>query len=63
MIPRGWFVKRDRDRNRRVTERGAEKERKRDDRGDGKDGKEKRGKTEMQRKTVLCVTRGKKIPD
>lgn len=58
MIPRGWFVKRDRDRKRE-----REGQRKRDDRGDGKDGKEKRGKTEMQRKTVLCVTRGKKIPD
>lgn len=35
VIPRGWFVKRDKDR-----------ERDRNDRGDGKDGKEKRGKTE-----------------
>lgn len=41
VIPRGWFVKRDKDR-----EGERERERDRNDRGDGKDGKEKRGKTE-----------------
>lgn len=46
----------------RETEREREEERQY--RGDGWTEKaEKGGKTETQRKTVLCVTRGKKISD
>lgn len=66
VIPRGWFVKRNRDREierEGESERKRARKRKRDDRGDGEDGKEKRGKTETQRKTALCVTKGKKILD